>query len=163
MHEASNAVPLGCWCAGVLLAGFGLSVLSVNFLPLYWSVGLVALFLAYFATCRLSDRRALPVYCFVIALAYSVLFTWAVATFTGVEKIEGFACEWELDAEGVRIDLRPIGGFGWAYVRSDALVDHLRAERPATVSVEVPIVRDFGRIKSRGGIHRVEGFLVGEP
>ena len=99
----------------------------------------------------------------VTGLAYSVIFTLAIVAFTGVERIEQFECNWKMDADKVEIDLSPVGGFGWSPVSSVELNEHVRKDRPPKVSVELPITRDFGRVRSRGIIKRVDGIAVREP
>ncbi len=94
--------------------------------------------------------------------AYSVLFVGAVFTFTGIEKLEGYECRWRVQSGQVELDLSPVGGFGWLAVSSDALLEHLRKDQPATVYVEAPVIRDFGNVRARGVIKQVEGIRVHE-
>jgi hypothetical protein len=99
----------------------------------------------------------------VVGLIYSSLFAWSVATFTGVERVERYECEWKVGAKGIEVDLSPIGGFSWSRVESAELTDHLHKDQPAKVWVDVPVVRDFGRVRARGVIQRVDGIPVREP
>jgi hypothetical protein len=163
MHRASEVILLCCLSAGVLLLGFALCFPFFSFFPLFWSAGLAAAFLPCFVICVALRRRVIPSLYFVVGLVYSVIFTWMVTTFTGVDRVEQYECNWKMDAEKVEIDLSPAGGFDWSPVSSGELTEHLRKDRPPKLLVEVPITRDFGRVRSRGMIKRVDGIPVREP
>jgi hypothetical protein len=163
MGKISAVLQLCCWIAGSLLLGFALCFPFFSFLPLMWGAGLAAAVVLYFVACAALGRNAIPVGYFVVGLIYTCLFAWSVATFTGVERVERYECAWKVDARGIEIDLSPIGGFGWSRVESIELADHLRKDQPPKVSVDVPVVRDFGRVRARGVIQRVDGIPVREP
>jgi hypothetical protein len=154
---------LCCWIAGSLLLGFAICFPFFTFLPLMWGVGLAAAFVLYFVVFVALGRNANPAGYLVVALIYSGLFVWSVATFMGVERVERYQCEWKVGAEGIEVDLSPTGGFGWSPVEAAELTDHLRKDHPAKVWVDVPVVRDFGRVRARGLIQRVDGIPVREP
>src|SRR5262245_38811618 len=118
MERASGVVLLFGLSAGALLLGFALCFPFFSFLPLYWGVGLAAVFLLSFIACMMLKRREVSSIYVVTGLVYSILFVWAVATFTGVERLEGYDCRWRMQAGRVEIDLSPAGGFGWSPVSS---------------------------------------------
>jgi hypothetical protein len=126
------------------------------------AAGLAAAFVLYFVGCLLLGRNATPAGYLVVGLIYLSLFSWSVATLTGVERIERYECDWKVGAKGVEVDLSPIGGFGWSSINSAELSDHVRKGQPAKVWVDVAVVRDFGRVRSRGEIQRVDGIPVRE-
>jgi hypothetical protein len=162
MERSSGVILLVGLSAGALLVGFALCFPFFSFLPLYWGVGLAGVFLLSFVASATIKRRVVPGVYAVTGSAYSILFVWAVFTFTGVEKLEEYECSWRMQSGQVEIDLRPVGGFGWSPVSSEALLEHLRKDQPATVHVEVPIIRDFGSVRARGAIKRVDGIPVRE-
>lgn len=127
-----------------------------------WGAGLAAAFVIYFATCMALGRIAIPLGYFVVGLVYSSVFAWSVAAFTSVERVEHYECAWKVDARGIEVDLSPIG-FGWSPVDSAELADKLRKDQPPKVCVDVPVVRDFGQVRARGAIQRVDGIRVQEP
>jgi uncharacterized protein (DUF58 family) len=158
----AEVLQLSCLSAAVSLLGLALCFPFFSFAPLIWSVGLVAAFLLYFTVCLALRRTALPTLYLMIGLGYSAVFAGAAATFTGVTRVEQYDCNWRMDADVVEIDLSPAGGFGWARVASGELTAHLRKDRPAKVYVDVPITRDFGRVRARGMIKLVDGVRVRE-
>jgi hypothetical protein len=162
MEPASGVVLLFGLSAGALLLGFALCFPFFSFLPLYWGVGLAGVFLLSFVACVTLKRRVVPGVYAVTGFVYSILFAWAVFTFTGVESIEGYECSWRIQSSQVEIDLSPIGGFVWSPVSSDALLEYLRKDQPATVHVDVPVTRDFRSVRARGEIKGVNGIPVRE-
>jgi hypothetical protein len=120
-------------------------------------------FLACFAACVALRWKARSAPYVLTAFGYSVAFVVAVVAFTNVERIERYECNWKMGAEGVEVDLSPADGFSWSRVDSDQLADHLLKDRPPKVSVDVEIIRDFGNVRARGLILRVDGFPVREP
>jgi hypothetical protein len=163
MSRTIEILQLSALSASVLLLGFALCFPFFSFLPLMWSAGLAITFILYFAVCLALRRKTATVVYLVIGLVYSITFTWTVYTFTGVEHLEQYACAWnEADAGVVEIDLSPFGGFGRAGVASEELTEHLRKDQPPKVQVTLPIVRDFGRVRARGIIERVDSIRVRE-
>ncbi len=162
MERASGVIFLIGLSAGAVLLGFALCFPLFSFLPLYWGIGLAGVFLLSSVACVMLRRRVVSGVYAVTGFAYSVLFVWAVLAFTGVKRLEQYECSWRMRPGQVEIDLSPVGGFGWSPVSSDALLEHLRQDQPATVHVEVPITRDFGRVRARGVIKRVNGIPVRE-
>jgi hypothetical protein len=164
MNRAIEALQLCVLSTSTLLLGFALCFPLFSFLPLIWSVGLVTAFLIYFVVClALRRKSAIAVYV-MITLAYSFTFAWAIGTFTGVEREEEYACDWNVaDGGVVEIDLCPVGGFGRARVVSQELIEHLEKDKPPKVKLLVPIARDFGRVRARGMIVRVDGIEVRGP
>lgn len=163
MVKKSAVLQLCCWIAGSLLLGFALSFPVGTLLPLVGGAELAAAFVLYFVACGALRRNAIPAGYLVAGLISLCLFTWSEATFTGVERVERYECEWKVGDKGIEVDLGPIGGFGWNRVESAELTDHLRKDQPAKVWVDVPVVRDFGRVRARGMIERVDGIPVREP
>lgn len=162
MKWASDDFLLAVLSASALLVGFALCFPFFSFLPLFWGTGLAGVFLvSYVASVSLKHRVASSVYV-MTGVGYSLLFVLAVFTFTGVERLEGHECSWRAHSGQVEIDLSPVGGFGWSSVSSDALLERLLMDQPARVHVEVPIIRDFGRVSARGAIRRVDGIPVRE-
>jgi len=162
MERASSIDLLFALSACALLLGFALCFPFFSFLPLYWAVGLAGVFQLSFVVCVTLKRRGVPSVYAVTGFVYSIFFVLAVVTFTGVERLEGYECSWRMQSGQVEIDLSPVGGFGWSPVSSDVLLEHLRNERPATVHVDVPVIRDFGRVRARGAIRRVNGVPIRE-
>jgi hypothetical protein len=128
-----------------------------------WGAVLAVALVLFFVVCAALGRVANPVGYFVVCLVCSMFFVWSVATFTGVERIETYACAWRVDEEGFEVDLSPVGGFTWSRVESAALADRLQKEKPRFVPVDVSVVRDFGCVRARGLIQRVDGISVREP
>ena len=160
MERSSGVILLVGLSAGALLVGFALCFPFFSYLPLYWGVGLAGVFLLSFVASVAVTRRVDPSVYIVSGFAFSILFVWAVLTFMGVDRVEEYECNWRMQSGHVEIDLRPVGGFGWAPVSSEALLEHLRKDHPAIVQVEVPIIRDFGSVRARRGIQRVDGIPV---
>jgi len=152
-----------CLSAGSLLLGYALCFQWFTYLPLLWSVGLAAAFVVCFAACAALGRNVKPVLYLVTALAYSVVFVGAVVAFSGVERVERYECNRRMGDEGVEVDLSPVGGFGWSRVDSAELAHQLEKDQPPTVFVDVEIIRDFGYVRARGMIQRVDGMTVREP
>jgi hypothetical protein len=163
MYRASGALLLVCLSAGSLLLGFALCFPCFSYLPLLWGAGLAAAFVVSFAACAALGRGVRLELYLVIALGYSVAFAGAVVAFTGVERVERYECNWRAGAQGVEVDLSPVGGFSWSRVNSAELAHHLQNGQPTKVSVDVEIIRDFGSVRARGRILRVDGIPVHEP
>ena len=163
MSRASGALLLVCLSAGSLLLGFALCFPCFSYLPLLWGAGLAAAFVVSFAACAALRRGVRPALYLVTALGYSVAFVGAVVAVTGVERVERYECNWRVGAEGVEVDLSPVGGFGWSGIDSAELAHHLQKDQPPKVSVQVEIIRDFGSVRARGRILRVDGIPVHEP
>jgi hypothetical protein len=162
MQRASGVIWLFGLSAGALLLGFALCFPFFSYLPLYWGIGLAGVFTLTFVACVAFKCRDVPIAYAVVGFAFSALFAWVVFTFTGVERLEEYDCGWKIESGRVKIDLSPIGGFGPSLVSPDALLELLRNNLPATVHLEVPITRDFGRVRARAPIKRVNGILVRE-
>jgi hypothetical protein len=163
MGKTSTVLGLCGLIAGALVLGFALCFPFFSFLPLIWAAGLAVAFVLYFVGCVALGREVVSVGYLVVGLSYSVVFVWLVSSYTGVERVERYECEWKVDAKGVEIDLSPVGGFGWSRVASTELADHLRKDQPPMVEVDVPIIRDFGSVRARGLIQRVDDIPVREP
>ena len=162
MERASGIRLLLCLCAGALLLGIALCFPFFSFFPLYWGAGLVGVFFFSFVGCGRFRRRAVPNIYFISGFAYSMLFVWSVVMFTGIEKLEGYECTWSLQMGRIEVDLSPVSGFGRSQVSSDELLERLRKNQPAKIHVEVPVTRDFGRVRARGAIKSVDGIPVRE-
>jgi ABC-type Fe3+-siderophore transport system permease subunit len=163
MRRTFGVLQLCSVSASVLLLGFALCFPFFSFLPLLWSAGLVATLILYSLTCVVLRRKAAAIAYLVIGVIYSIAFSGVVTIFTGVHRVEQFACEWNAaDADLVEIDLGSIGGFGKARVESEQLIGHLRKVQPPKVQVTVRIIRDFGRVRARGRIEQIDGIHVHE-
>jgi hypothetical protein len=162
MNRIVEVLQLYCWCGGALLLGLALCFPCFSFLPFYWGLGLFVVFLLCFAGCVSLRRRAIPPVYMVSGVLYSAAFALLLLTCTGIEKVEQYDCNWKQEGDIAEVDLRIIGGFGWGRVESRQLTEHLRKDKPQLVRVEVPIIRDFGRVRARGAIQRADGIPVRE-
>ncbi|HVS40540.1 MAG TPA: hypothetical protein VMS17_33600 [Gemmataceae bacterium] len=163
MRTAADVTLVCCLSAGSLLLGYALCFPCFSYVPLLWGVGLAVAFLACFAACVALRWKARAAPYVLTASGYSVAFVVAVVAFTNVERVERYECNWKMGADGVAVDLSPVGGFSWSRVDSDQLAHHLLKDGPPTVSVDVEVIRDFGKVRARGLILRVDGFPVREP
>jgi hypothetical protein len=163
MERTTGMAVLFGLSASAILLGFALCFPFFSLLPLYWGIGLAGVFvLSFVASTALQRRMMLSGVYVVTGVIYSILFVWAVSTFVGVERLEEYECGWRTQSGRVEIDLRPVGGFGWSSVSSNELLEHVSKEQPAMVQVQVPITRDFGCVRARGAIKRVDGIPVQE-
>src|SRR6185369_15240555 len=96
MGKTSAVLQLCCWVAGSLLFGFALCFPFFSFLPLMGGAGAAATFVLFFVACVAVGRNAIPAGYLVVGLIYSSLFAWSVATFTGVDRVERYECEWKV-------------------------------------------------------------------
>lgn len=161
MANKSGLLHLFCWIGGVLLIALALCFAFVNYVPLLWGAGLAAAFVLYYLFAS-TNRKATAAGYVVVSCVCSCSFAWLIVTYVGVERIERYDCRWKAVAKGIEIDLSSIGGFGWGRVESAELYTRLQVDYPAKVSVELPVVRDFGNVRAIGVIHKVDGIPVRE-
>ena len=149
--------------AGACLLGVVLCFPFFSYLPFFWGGGLAIAFVLYFGVSVALWRRVAPFGYFVVGLGYTVLFAWSITTYCGVERLEHYECAWRSNADWIEVNLSPAGGFSWSRVSSSELRERLQKDQPVKVHVELPITRDFGSVRARGMIRRVEGIPVREP